>query len=457
MSPKVTIYLVNHNYAKFIQQAIESVLSQTYNNYELIIIDDGSTDHSRDILNKYENIENIKIIYQKNKGLIITNNIALGLANGEYIIRLDGDDWLDANALEIMVNHLDKNSSSALIFPDYYEVDESGEIIRVIRRHNFNDVTLFDQPAHGACTMFKTKILKELGGYDENFKCQDGYDIWLKIITKYSVKNINLPLFHYRQHNKSLSSNRNLILNTRSKILEKNINKLNKHKNIISIVPIRGNLIDSQSCPFNKILGKNLIDWTIESLLKVKNNKYLIITTPDKNIIKYLMHNYGNLVVPVLRDQRLAKLNENYDESIISALNYIRDKNKLEEFLYIIACIESPFRKNNVFMTAIDSLLLFDTDCVVPVLRDDKNFYKHTGHGLKQINNNNVMRLEGSEIYREAGDFRVYNYKGIKNMLNPKETKIGHIIIDQFTSFSVANDHGWDTADILAEKFINNI
>ena len=73
--PKITVYITNHNYGEYVVQAIESVLDQTFQDYELIIIDDGSTDNSRKILKKYEKMINTKIIYQGNRGLPISNNI----------------------------------------------------------------------------------------------------------------------------------------------------------------------------------------------------------------------------------------------------------------------------------------------------------------------------------------------------------------------------------------------
>ena len=76
VDPLVTVYITNHNYEKFLEKSINSVLEQTYKNYELIIIDDGSTDGSFKILDKYKYNKKIKIIFQRNKGLNITNNIA---------------------------------------------------------------------------------------------------------------------------------------------------------------------------------------------------------------------------------------------------------------------------------------------------------------------------------------------------------------------------------------------
>ena len=95
-------------------------------------------------------------------------------------MRLDADDWLDVNAIEIMYSKLEKNKKIELLFADYYEVNQTGKILHTIRRHDFKSVKLFDQPAHGACTLFRTKTLILNGGYDENFTAQDGVDIWLR-------------------------------------------------------------------------------------------------------------------------------------------------------------------------------------------------------------------------------------------------------------------------------------
>ena len=109
MKPLVTVYITNHNYGKFISKSIESVLKQTYQKFQLIIIDDGSTDNSFKLIQQYyKRNKDIIILKQKKRGLVASNNIAINLAKGKYIIRLDADDWLHKNALKEMVSIIDK-------------------------------------------------------------------------------------------------------------------------------------------------------------------------------------------------------------------------------------------------------------------------------------------------------------------------------------------------------------
>ena len=235
-NPLVTVYITNHNYGKYISKAIMSVLKQSMNSFELIIIDDGSKDNSKKIIDKFKKNKKVISVFQKNKGLTVSNNLALRLAKGKYIMRLDADDWLDRNALQIMSNYLEKNNNIGLVFPDYFEVDEKGDIINLVRRHDFKKVKLLDKPAHGACTMIRKECLNKIGGYNERFDRQDGFYLWVKFIQRYGVMNINLPLFFYRQHNQSLTKNEEKIIKTRADIIKMDNFKKNSQKKALAIL-----------------------------------------------------------------------------------------------------------------------------------------------------------------------------------------------------------------------------
>ena len=149
-----------------------------------------------------------KSIIQKNRGLIVSNNLALRLAKGKYIIRLDADDWLENNALRLIINEFKKNKKIDIVYGNYYYSTSNGISISKENKLVLNKKSNFKHfPPHGACTAFKKNVLQKNCGYNENFNEQDGWDLWLKVIDITEVFNTNLPLFYYRQHGSNLTKN----------------------------------------------------------------------------------------------------------------------------------------------------------------------------------------------------------------------------------------------------------
>tara|TARA_Y100000590_G_scaffold470185_1_gene662611 strand:+ start:4368 stop:5720 length:1353 start_codon:yes stop_codon:yes gene_type:complete len=437
--PAVTVYVTNYNYGKFLDQAINSILDQTYRNFEILIIDDGSNDNSKQIIKKYEDIENVFTVYQSNNGLNKSNNIALKMARGKYLIRLDADDYLDPHALELMVSKLDEHKDIALVFPDYYEVDIDGNILKQIQRHNFDkDVTLFDQPAHGACTMIRKNVLMQVGGYDESEKKQDGYDIWIKIIDKYKISNINLPLFFYRQHQNNLTRDEKDLLEVRSRIKEKHVSKKGKKLSVLAIVPIRGNNYDPRSFPLKKFNNKCLLDYTLDEAI---SNNYLtdiLVTTPEKDVINYVNKKYKKIFL-LKRDPKLAKINTPLNETILDAVNfYASKKNKTDAIM--ILNIENPFRSEIYIKKAIHTMQLYDVDTVVGVSDDDGLFLKHTGSGMELVNPSSSLRLERDKLYRKVGGLTLIKTNAFRKSNQLITGEVGHIFLDNRAALCLDSD-----------------
>jgi glycosyltransferase involved in cell wall biosynthesis len=292
-APLVTVYITNYNYGHFIKQAINSVLQQTYSPIEILIIDDGSTDNSKEVINLYESLENITVIYQQNKGLNITNNIALRVSKGKYIVRLDADDYFTNDAIELMVEKLEQDENLGLVFPDYFYVDANGKIIGEHKRHDFDsEVSLFDQAAHGACTMIRSKFLRNLGGYNENFSCQDGYELWVKFISHYKVTNVSKPLFYYRQHGKNLTTNEKRLLRTRAAINKSIIKMQQKSIKALALIPVRGNM---DGIAFEKINDKTLLEIKVEQAFMAESVLSTVVVAENPVIGSFLEENLGHV------------------------------------------------------------------------------------------------------------------------------------------------------------------
>jgi|TARA_B110000037_G_scaffold210026_1_gene259832 glycosyltransferase involved in cell wall biosynthesis len=447
IKPLITIYITNHNYGRFISKSINSVLNQSFKKYELIIIDDGSTDNSIDIINKYcKKNKDIIFIKQNKRGLVASNNIAINLAKGRYIVRLDADDWLKSDALKEMFKAIEINNKIAMVFPDYYEVDIYGRIISRFVRHNFKKVNLKDQPAHGACSLIRLSILKKIGGYDEKFMCQDGYYIWMKLL-KYDVKNINKPLFYYRKHGSNLTSNISFINKTKTKILDY-INRKSKKK-AIAILAFRGSQINRYSFMMKKLNGKELIRYSIDSCLKCKKISKIVVSTNDEKALRTLKKKYlfSKRILFHKREQKLSLFNTPIIDTLKNCMNFLRKKNIKFDYVYSVNT-SYPFISENDFNNSFNILDFFKLDRVIGVLKEKNNFYFHNGKTLKKINDDTTLRLEKNEIYAEPGSISIFDKK---NMFK-KKIKTGHIILEKLSCFQIE-----DEDDFLMAKIFKKI
>jgi glycosyltransferase involved in cell wall biosynthesis len=183
---KVTVLMSVYNGEKYLREAVDSILNQTFKDFEFIIINDGSTDKTLKILNSY-NDPRIKIISnKKNIGLTRSLNKGLSIAKGEYIARQDANDISMPERLEKQVDFLERNKAVGLIGTYSCIINEKGRILykrksplgnediskKLIRGNVF---------AHGS-VMFRKFLLEKVGAYREEFKTSQDYDLWLRFI-----------------------------------------------------------------------------------------------------------------------------------------------------------------------------------------------------------------------------------------------------------------------------------
>ena len=450
-APLVTVYIPNHNYGRFIEQAIKSVLSQTLQDFELIIIDDGSTDNSEEIINRYADHDKIITIFQRKKGLNVTNNIALRASRGSYIMRLDADDYLDENALSVLAGMLERNPDTGLVFPDYFIADEGGIVEELIRRHDFSQVTMLDQPAHGACTLIRRECLMELGGYNESYSCQDGYELWLRFTKRYRVQNVNLPLFYYRRHSRSLTCDEDRLLDTRASIIEEQTRINGGKLKGVAVIPVRGRSTDPSSPALRLLGGRPLIDWTLETALQAKRLEGVMVTSPDQDLLNYVYGKYGRKVITVKRDRELARPNTFIEDTVFHALQEY-SLHRTVPGAVVLLYIECPFRSPRYVDSAIDVMELFGSDTVVAARPDTDVFYRHNGAGLEPLRKDQVLRLEREDLYREVGQLRVIRRDFLEQTRQVSGGKVGHVVLDAVAALRLRSDWDWEVAELQASK-----
>lgn len=458
MNSLVTIYITNYNYAQFIRKSIDSVLGQSYQNIELIIIDDGSTDNSKEIIEEYRSLENVQIVFQQNKGLNITNNIALKLSRGDYIVRLDADDYFTDDAIETMVNELDSNPEIGLVFPDYYFVDEHDEITSEFKRLDFsNEVALLDLPAHGACTMIRTEYLKAVGGYNESYNCQDGYELWVKFTTKYKVKNIAKTLFYYRQHGNNLTSNEDKILSTRFNIKDDYIiSKKVKLPKVLGIVPIRNHKLKNINLAFHELGNETILGLKIRTALSSKYLSQVVVTSSSEKVKEYISSRYLNQVEFFDRPNSLGSQNL----SIVSTIDHILDQPSIAKENFdsvVVLSTEFPFLRPESIDEAILTSAIFNADSCISVRPDDSIFYQHHGSGMVPIlNREKYTRLEREALFKSVGGLYYSTIAGMKSENNLLNGKVGHVVIDKKAALEIQSDLDMKMAKFIYENELDN-
>lgn len=449
---KITVYIPTHNYGRYIEKAIQSVISQTINDWELVIINDGSVDDTNEILKKYFNHPKVRIIEQVKKGLAVSNNIALRISNGNYIMRLDADDYLDENALLVLSNVLDTKPEIGLVYPDYYLSDEQGEVIEVVRRKKIGeDTKLLDLAPLGACTMFRKECLLELGGYAEEFDCQDGYELWLRFIQSFKPYNVNVPLFYYRQHPESLTKKQHKILETRRMIKRNFVERFknNKIPKVLAIIPILKQAPSSPESAFATLAGKPLLDYTLQGALKTDMLDKIVVTSDDDEILEYSVQ--FKKVVTVKRPLELIAPAVGLELIVQHVLTYMKQKHSYCPEAVMILNVNNPLRRTMHIEKAIDTLTIFNVDTVISVAEELAYCYFHGRHGLTPIQKSRDIRIEKKAIYKETGSILLSRINTVTGR-GFYGKKIGHIVMLPEESIKIKSAFDlWQAEKIIQE------
>jgi len=226
---QVSVVIPTYNYGKYIGKAIESVLSQTHKDFEILVVDDGSTDITRDkIEGKYKN--EVRYFYQENKGAPEARNFGLRKAKGEFIVFLDADDWLMPTALQSRIEHLKKHPDSGWVYgPSCYH-DEQGRDVterfasypfayRSARRGNILPFMLLGELIHTPTVMVNRGLIIETGGFDVTLPCLQDYELWLRLAARSSVEFIDACNVVVVTHKNSISQSGTDGYRTRLKIM----------------------------------------------------------------------------------------------------------------------------------------------------------------------------------------------------------------------------------------------
>ncbi|MDD5109706.1 MAG: glycosyltransferase [Patescibacteria group bacterium] len=225
-SPLVSVILPTYNRADFVGRAITSIVGQTYRNLELIIVNDGGTDHTDEIIAQYRDAR-IHYVKKSNGGLASARNFGLQHARGEYIVFCDDDDWFLPEKLMRQVEFM--ISRDLLIsYTNVWVQSEDGRRTLAFRKPP-------KYPAAAALTrnlapvmafMVQRKCFAVIGGFDESLPACEDYDFWLRALRRYDCVPLNIPLAVYWHHLDNMVSDKQLMSRYMNIVAQKNLDAL---------------------------------------------------------------------------------------------------------------------------------------------------------------------------------------------------------------------------------------
>lgn len=198
--PLVSVITTVYNAQEYLNMAIDSILTQSYEKLEYIVIDDGSTDHSSHIIEAYAD-PRIKFMRQENQGLSASLNRGIGIAKGKYIARMDHDDISYHTRLEKQVDFLEKNPDVAMVGASFDLIDTDSGVIatsyHLDRNEDIQIEFLMRNPFGHGTVMIRKQVIDKVGGYYINQPVED-YELWWRVAKKHKVANIPERLYGYR-------------------------------------------------------------------------------------------------------------------------------------------------------------------------------------------------------------------------------------------------------------------
>ena len=203
--PFVSIVLPTYNGSRYLAEAIESCVNQTYPNWELIIVDDGSTDETPEIVAKYVvkdgRIKSIR--HDENRNLPAALNTGFAVARGDLFTWTSDDNQYRPEALRVMVDFLNRNPSVDVVYTDRSLIDEYGKVTGVLIAASPDELPYINSV--GACFLYRKTLHESLGAYTEHFYMAEDHEFWLRALGSFTFHCLHKDLYLYRIHDGSLT------------------------------------------------------------------------------------------------------------------------------------------------------------------------------------------------------------------------------------------------------------
>ncbi len=295
MPPKVSVVMSVFNGAMHLPEALDSIIAQTYADFEFVIIDDGSTDNTWNILLNYASRDNRLVLIRNDRNIGLTRSLNKGLfaARGKYIARQDDDDVSLPGRLERQAKFLDEQTEVLMVSCNIDRIDVRGRLIRRLKPYCGIDIVpwylLFSNHILGhSQVMFRRNPVIELGGYSESFMFAQDYDLWVRLLEYGKIAILPVTLLRYRWHQDRISYNSSAsqiqsVIQVSKRYISDLINEIVDTSEIYRLWCFWG-IEPSQATIFRCRKHIEILDSRLQQIHKQFLNKYLGSHTREKKL-----------------------------------------------------------------------------------------------------------------------------------------------------------------------------
>jgi glycosyltransferase involved in cell wall biosynthesis len=234
MTPLISVIIPTYNSAKYLPETLESVLKQTFKDFEIIVVDDGSSDHTPDVIKPY--LDRVKYVQKSNGGPASARNLGLTHAKGEFVAFLDADDIWNSKKLEQQIKIMQSMPEVGIVHTGVQVIDADGQEVLLNHKDRKDSKTysfmdLFNKNKIATSSVLvRAECFKKVGAFDENPEIisLEDYDLWLRIAAQYKIYFLAEPLLEYRIHNQGISQNIQRSYRAEEKVVLDNAKRFNQ-------------------------------------------------------------------------------------------------------------------------------------------------------------------------------------------------------------------------------------
>ncbi len=204
--PLVSVVLPVYNQASYLPVALDSIFAQVYPNYELIVVNDGSTDGTAEVLAEYHRHHVFTVITQDNQGLPRALNAGFERARGDYLTWTSSDNAMLPEMLATLVQALEADRGVGLVYADRYLIDDDGNELGRLDLPDYDRYLLLHANLVHCCFLYRRECMERVGLFDPEFIYGEDWEYWIRISESYAMKRVPKPLYRYRLHRSSMTS-----------------------------------------------------------------------------------------------------------------------------------------------------------------------------------------------------------------------------------------------------------